>query len=511
MGNIVIIGGGVTGLSTGIHLLLREWNRDKVTICEAHRVAGGNLTGWDRDGCHIDNCVHWLTGTLPGTDGYRTWQRLGVRMEDTVKLPSLFSVREGGETLTLWRDMERTWREMLVLSFEDRAEINRLFHAVRLLAQYGHLGLDNVRLSEAVRYSPALLRYWMMSTGDLSDRFRHPLLKRFMTSVCGRVFSAICLVEVIATFCSGNGDLPRGGSTAMAEAMVRRFRSLGGTLLTGTGVRRVPLAPHRTGSGCSASSVLLSDGREIPADYVVYTGDPATFCGSVIDAEMPSRLRAVFRDYEQIRFSGLHAAFRVPSDALTFRGDLILPLEEQSRTFCGGDQVILREFSHEPTFAPTGNTVVAASVFCSEETAVRFIRGSHDKQLYRDMKRQTAEMFRDALMENLNNTDKDIHLLDVWTPATYRRFVHSEVGSFMSFVLRPGMIPHKLPNRLPGVDNVILAGQWLRAPGGLPLAAAEGERAAETITRLEAKARPVRSKRRALTVDPSPAVSLRDN
>ena len=512
MGNIVIIGGGVTGLSAGIHLLLREGNQDKVTICEAHGVAGGNLTGWDRGGCHIDNCVHWLTGTLPGTDLYRMWQRLGVPVDgQTVKLPSLFTVREGGKSLTLWRDMERTWREMLALSFEDHAEINRLFHAVRLLTQYGHLGLDSVRLSEAVRYSPVLMRYWLMSTGTLSDKFRHPLIRRFVTGVCGRVFSAVCLVEVISTFCSGNGDLPAGGSTAMADAMVRRFRSLGGELLTGAEVRRVQLGTHTKSGKNTAESAVLSDGRILPVDQVIFTGDPSMFCGRVIGAPMPQRLSAVYRDYQSIRFSGIHAAFEIPVDALTFSGDLILPLDEQARVLFGADQVILREFSHEPGFAPEGSTVLIATVFCPENTAVRVIRAWQDKASYRDMKRQFAGTLREIAARELKLSADHLRTLDVWTPATYRRFVRSEIGSFMSFVMKPGYIPHKLPNRLPGVDNVILAGQWLRSPGGLPLAAEEGVRACETVTHMQVKSFKTREKQeRRPAAGYSHAVSSRD-
>ena len=72
----------------------------------------------------------------------------------------------------------------------------------------------------------------------------------------------------------------------------------------------------------------------------------------------------------------------------------------------------------------------------------------------------------------------------VWTPATYKRFIGSEIGSFVSFVLRPGdAFWRRADGRIPGVENVILAGQWLHAPGGLPIAAGEGQRAAATARR----------------------------
>ena len=65
MKELVIVGGGVAGLSAGIYAQLRGFH---ATVVEKHRVPGGNLTGWNRDGRHIDNCIHWLTGTNPVTE-----------------------------------------------------------------------------------------------------------------------------------------------------------------------------------------------------------------------------------------------------------------------------------------------------------------------------------------------------------------------------------------------------------------------------------------------------------
>ena len=73
LAKIIIIGAGVSGLSAGIYA---QMNGHNATIYERHFKAGGNLTGWDRCGYHIDNCIHWLTGTNPATELYRTWSCL---------------------------------------------------------------------------------------------------------------------------------------------------------------------------------------------------------------------------------------------------------------------------------------------------------------------------------------------------------------------------------------------------------------------------------------------------
>ena len=42
MKKVIVVGAGVSGLSAGIYAALAGFD---VTVCEKHRVAGGNLTG----------------------------------------------------------------------------------------------------------------------------------------------------------------------------------------------------------------------------------------------------------------------------------------------------------------------------------------------------------------------------------------------------------------------------------------------------------------------------------
>ena len=60
---IVIVGGGIAGLAAGIYGRLEGY---EVDIYEKNPIAGGQCMGWNRKGCHIDNCIHWLTGTKKG-------------------------------------------------------------------------------------------------------------------------------------------------------------------------------------------------------------------------------------------------------------------------------------------------------------------------------------------------------------------------------------------------------------------------------------------------------------
>ncbi len=60
---ILIIGGGVAGLSAGIYAKLNGFDAE---IIEMHSVTGGQCTAWERKGYRFDYCLHWLVGTRKG-------------------------------------------------------------------------------------------------------------------------------------------------------------------------------------------------------------------------------------------------------------------------------------------------------------------------------------------------------------------------------------------------------------------------------------------------------------
>lgn len=75
MKEVVIIGGGISGMTAGILLQKAGF---KTEIFEKNSIAGGLCTGWKRNGYFIDNCIHWLTGTKEGTALHELWKEIGA-------------------------------------------------------------------------------------------------------------------------------------------------------------------------------------------------------------------------------------------------------------------------------------------------------------------------------------------------------------------------------------------------------------------------------------------------
>lgn len=485
MANIIIIGGGVAGLSAGIYA---QMNGHDATIYERHFKAGGNLTGWDRKGYHIDNCIHWLTGTNPVTKLYKMWKSLGVLGDvEVYQGESLFTFEKDGKSLSLGQSVEQLKADMLALSPSDEKEITAFIKAIKAFQRLnGIAGKHNEKKStllQTIFAVPAISRYYGMSTGELAKKFNDPVISGLIESMMTDYFSALALVMVFATFTSGNGGIPAGSSEAMAERMKKRFLELGGRLHLRCGVARINT------KASSAESVTLDDGRTEKADYVIVATDPAVAFGDLLDKDlMPKALKKQYEDRNMSRFSSYHCAFSCDASNLPFCGDMILEVPQCCRNVIPTDYFMLREFSHEKSFAPEGKNILQAMIYCKEDEACDFISLNRDKDAYKERKQQIADAVMEIVMQKYPQLCGKLECLDVWTPATYRRFVGSEIGSWMSFALPPKKLPLMLGNRIKGLKNVILGTQWLQAPGGLPIAADAGIKAVKAIPKGKRKA-----------------------
>ena len=482
MAKIVIVGGGVSGLSAGIYARLHG---HEAIVCERHTVAGGNLTSWDRNGYHIDNCIHWLTGTNPNSSTYKTWEDLGVLGDiEVFQGESLFTCEHEGQTLSLSRDLYRLRDDMIALSPDDEKEILALIRAVEVFQGFCGIGGKNhdegVKLGKTLRAIPAMVRYYSITTGELSARFTHPLLRFFFSAFWGEDFGAFSLVFVFAHYCGDNGGIPKGGSFEMAKRLTQRFQDLGGTLLLGSEVIKIN---HKDGK---ANSVTLASGEETQADYVIITGDPTRAFGNYLDAPMPKKLQKLYNDPKMRRFSSYHCAISCDSASLPFEGDYIFEVPEEYKKLLNTKQLIIREFSHESGYAPEGKNIIQSLTYAYEEDATEFIElKKQSREDYKNKKKELSAAIIKLIENHFPELCGKLSCIDVWTPATYRRYTDTEVGSWMSFALPSKKLPLRISNRIDGFSNVILATQWQQSPGGLPIAADGGKFAIETINKKE--------------------------
>lgn len=496
MKKVVIIGGGIAGMTAGIYLQKAGFATE---IYEKNAVPGGQCMGWKREGYMIDNCIHWLTGSRPGSGLHELWKEVGALGEgvELYEKEKFFTAELDGESVTFWRDKERTRKELLTLSPEDAEEINKLMDMVALAEsmqvpvekpfdkmnpiEFMKLGMSMKDMGKVMKL------YSGMDIEELAERFRHPLIRRAIVDYMPPGYQAYAFIVSYATVTGGNGDIPKGGSLAMALRMAKRYQELGGKLHLNTPVEKVLI------NGKKAEGILLmadagkSEQKRIEADYVICATDlNHTFTQLVDDSYMPKALRAQFEKREAYPVSsGFHVAFAVEDTVEEIKETNIFSCRPLTVGVTTADRMSINNYSYEPSFAPAECTVLQSQFIQTEEDYAYWTELAKDKEAYRKKKEELSAEALARVLEQFPELKGKIRILDAWTPATYDRYCNAYRGAYMSFVITKGAKNVTVPGCLKGVKNLFIASQWQMGPGGLPTAAAMGKFAAYRVAEAE--------------------------
>lgn len=484
MKKVAIIGGGVSGMTAGI--LLQKAGFD-TEIFEKHAVPGGQCTGWKRDGYMIDNCVHWLTGSKPGTSLYDLWVETGVLDNGVYEKDRFYSATLDGQVITLWRDKEKTRNELLKLSPEDADEINKMMDYVTMsecmtvpvdkpmdamnIIDYIKLGMSMKDMRKVMK------EYGNITIEDFANRFQHPLIRYAIRGYMPDNYLAYAFIVSYATVTGGNGDVPIGGSLSMALRMADKYKKSGGKLHLGAPVSKVVI------NGKMADGITLEDGTNVDADYVICSCDmDHTFHKLLPEEYMPKALRNQFEDRKNYPVnSSFQVAFGVEGEFTDFIGTMLFMCDDiavAEQTFV---EMSVMSYSYEPSFAPKGCLILQTNFMQNENDYEYWKKLYNDKDAYNTKKMEIANEALKRLVTAFSALTDKVKILDVWTPVTYNRYCNSYKGAYMGFVETKNSKKVTIPGVIKGLDNVFLAGQWLMSPGGLPVAAATGKYAAWRI------------------------------
>ena len=487
MKKVVIIGGGIAGLTAGV----LQKAGFQTQIYEKNALPGGQCTGWKREGYFIDNCIHWLTGTRPGSGLHELWKEIGA-LGDGIELHKkemFFSSKLNGETLTFWRDKERTRKEMLALSPEDEKEINKLIDYVSLAETMtvpvekpfdAMNPLDFIKLGMSMKEMGKVMKaYGNMEINELAMGFKHPLIRRAITDYMPRGYQAYAFLVSYATVTGGNGDIPAGGSLKMSLRIAGKYKELGGVLHTNADVKKILL------KGKNAEGILLKDDIRINADYVVCACDTNyTFQELLPETYMPKGLKEMYGNRESYPVSsGFQIAYGVDGVFEELTGTRVFSCEPLTVGNQRVQSMSIQSYDYEPDFAPEGKMVLQSN-FSQTEEDYRYWESLYaDKEAYRKQKNKIAQAAVERVIMEYPFLSGKIRVIDVWSPMTYNRYCNSYKGAYMSFVVTRQAKNITVPGKIKGLDNVFLASQWQMGPGGLPTAAAMGKFAAWRIIR----------------------------
>lgn len=288
---VIVIGGGVGGLSAAIDL---AGSGVDVTVLERHSAPGGKMREVQVAGRAIDTgpTVFTMRGVFASL-----FEDAGLSLDDYVTLAPVATLARhswaDGSRLDLFPDVERSAQAIAEFANAAEAEAYRRFAAdserifdtldlsfmraekpgpLRLTLSLGLSGIS--RLIEARPFTSL----W----NELGKRFRDPRLQqlfgRYATYCGSSPFSAPATLMLIAHAERAGVWQVKGGMQRLAEGLAKAAIDSGATVRYSASVQLILTEQGRV------TGVKLDDGERLPADAIIYNGDSSALASGLLGA-----------------------------------------------------------------------------------------------------------------------------------------------------------------------------------------------------------------------------------
>lgn len=490
MKKIIIVGGGIAGLTAGIYAQKSGFESE---VYDKNDYAGGLCSGWTRSGHYIDNCIQWLTGTEKGTQLRRLWEETGALSKDTefIHKDSFYSSEYDGKVATLWKDLDKTEKELSSLSPEDSEQIHIFIDAVKK-AQCRKMPVDKpmdlMMPMEMIKLGQSMAgmkevnkKFGNFSLKEYSNRFKSPVIRKLLTDFYTGYDVATSIIFAYATVSSGNGEIPVGGSVKMIERMVKTYNDLGGKLYLGYPVKKVNVDNNK------ATGIELQSGFCVEGDYVICATDTYESFYHLIGKEfMSEKWNLMYEERSGYYISSkFQIALSVDKELCPVEGTLFIDSDKIKIATSSIERICVVGYGYEKDFAPVGKTVLQLKI---EQNEIDYNYWKFfSESTYKKKKAEYADIVLKQLLKRYPQLEGHYEILDIWTPRTYHTMCNAFKGAFMRFKERAGVKGMASNGKIEKVSNLYLASQWMQSPGGLPTAAAAGKFAIQHILRSEGK------------------------
>ncbi len=489
--SIIIIGGGIAGLSAGCY---GQMNGFRTRIFEMHKKKPGGLcTAWTRQGYTVNGCLHWLIGSGAASKFHDLWNDLGALEDKTIVNYEEYSRLEfaNGEKLTFFSDIDRLEQELKRVAPDDTGLINEFISAVRACTRFEPplekapevMGFFDMLKMIVTNFSllRTLWKWNKVSLQEYGDRFKNPLLRKAFPLLFMPDFPMTFMLMTFAWLHNKSAGYPIGGSLPFSRSIEKRYLTLGGEM-----VYKARVAKILTKDG-KAIGIKLEDGTEHFADYVISAADGhATIFDMLEGKYLDDRIRGYYKKlipFPPLVFValGVNRTFNdLPSSA-----GIALELTEPFAV--GGVEqkfLDLHIYNFDPTLAPEGKTVLTSLI----QTDYQYWKDLRENDaLYKAEKERIADKVVALLDKRFPGLAGQVEMRDVSSPTTFVRYTGNWKGSFEGWQVTPKTwnLGQVMKKSLPGLNNFYMAGQWVEPGGGLPAVAMSGRNVIQIICKKE--------------------------
>ena len=485
---IIIIGGGIAGLSTGIYAQMNGYN---ATIFEKHSKPGGLCTSWHRKDFTFDYCIHNLAGT--GNVRLReVWDDLGAFEGTEIINHEAFTRIEDsqGNALNIYTDLDRLEKHMKEIAPEDSKAIEEYVKAGKSLSGADFFAMNMGGTMSKLKMAtnlPKIMKWGKINLKDYSEKFSNEFLKKAFPHVQYNMKGSDIPMFPHLLFLSGFnvGDLgwPKGGSLEFSRRIAKRFTDLGGELNQRSKVEKIIVEDDK------AVGIVLEDGSEHRADIIISAADGHETIYKMLDGKYTNEtIDKYYQAYLEEQGFGLQVYLGLNRDlsdephaiALLLDEPVKLELEER-------DSLYLELFDSNSGVAPEGKSVIKVVTEGNYDYWKKM--REEDMEKYRQEKEAVYQKVLEILEKRFPGIKEQVEIHDVTTPVTVERFTLNFHG------LQPWPAPESgmkimlsgLSKTLPGLENFYMVGQWASAMIGVSNAAVMGRNLVKDLCKKDKK------------------------
>lgn len=484
---IIIVGGGISGLTAGIYGLDNNFD---VEIYEKHKIAGGQCTGWNREGLYIDGCAHWIVGTNPKSDLNIVWKYIHAFNDETKIYQTEYYCKFDidGEIVTFYADLEKLENEFLRVAPEDEKQIRKFIKAIKTYQKIKiplRKPIDQLNIFALTKYGLSMLpvvkylfKSMHTSTKEYSEKFKSPILREVFGRLIDERYNIHSVFYIMQALSKQDAGVIEGGSRKIAFNVKKHFEDLGGKIYFGKEVDHILIENNQ------AKGIVLSTGEVKYADYVIASTDAYHTVFKLLQGK--------YKDpYYEKRFANridnplqqsMQISFKINKDMTDYPKMLNIRIEPLKIGDCIIEDVSIRNHAFDKSLY---NSTSVTTILTNVDDCVYDYFKEMSKEKYQEEKARVGNILKEEIKKYHNLDDNEISLLDVTTPLTYEKYANAYRGSYMSFITTKKVKGLMRKGLIKGLDKFVLSGQWIMAPGGLPIAIFTGKHAIARICKMD--------------------------
>lgn len=470
---IAIIGGGYSGLSSGIYAQLAGF---QTKIFEHAQKPGGLAASFKKGDYTFDLGTHFMMGYRPGKGGiHKLLEPLGIGNQELYVPMTNFAhyIDEiDNVKVDMNIDLDKVQKDLLVLSPHEEKEITDFINVVKAFRDGYQLGMDAIGPPEKRGIFEKLKFFWNIKSvifymggsraktvDEFCSKIKTRWLRDFIRSLFINDIAMYYLYIILGVFSCGQIGFIKDGCETVINAMVEKYKSLGGEIQCNSTVTKVIVKDGK------AVGVKLENGEEYLSDYVISGGDLTNTIKNLLENKFTTpeiQKRIDMRVARPFFF----ATYGVKKDFKNAPSIVNIVLKKPIKYGEHKIEMMNIRFLNYGNFAPKGKTVIQGLYF----SECGYWETLHEKDVkeYEKEKKRVADEMLERIEEHYPGVKENIEVEDIATPYTTIKFTMHKYGTWGGCQVNDEIIKNKLNHTIPGLKNFYMVGNWIYSGGLSP-------------------------------------------